>query len=126
MSDEIFNPTDHTVAEVLAYVEGADPEERARVLSTERGGKSRARILRVDDRGVTHEVENNEAVNVEPEPFDATAEGTRAVDELIGDAQVLPRRRQFALAQHIADVAVAGKTVPISDAVKANLRIGEQ
>jgi|GEM_PF-4666735 len=125
MSDEIFNPTDHTAAEVLAYVEVADPDERARVFATERGGKARARVLKVDDRGVAHEDEGDEVVDVEPEPFDATAEGTRAVDELIGDAKVLPRRREFALAQHIADVAVAGKAIPVSDAVKANLRIGE-
>jgi trigger factor len=39
-----FDPSEHTVAEVTAYLEGADNRERGRVLRAERGGKNRATI----------------------------------------------------------------------------------
>jgi hypothetical protein len=42
---EQFDPSQHTVAEVNAYLEDADPDEKARVLEQERAGKARKGIL---------------------------------------------------------------------------------
>lgn len=44
-----FDPGEHSVKEVRAYLEGADEEETARVLAAERNGKSRAGILALHD-----------------------------------------------------------------------------
>ena len=41
----VFNPADHKVEEVLAYLADADEAERDRVLSAEAGGKNRASII---------------------------------------------------------------------------------
>jgi hypothetical protein len=43
--DTGFDPADHTVAEVLEHLEGADPDERTRVLAAETDGQSRKGIL---------------------------------------------------------------------------------
>lgn len=43
MSD-VFDPADHTVAEVNAHVEKADPDEARRVLNLERAGKARQSV----------------------------------------------------------------------------------
>lgn len=40
-----FNPADHTVDQVLAHVENADDEEKARVLEAEKAGKARKGIV---------------------------------------------------------------------------------
>ena len=40
-----FDPTDHTVSEVLAYLERADVPERARVIDAERAGRARVTIV---------------------------------------------------------------------------------
>src|SRR5262245_44890987 len=42
---EEYDPADHTVNEVLAYLENASDEERARVLEAESNGKARKGIL---------------------------------------------------------------------------------
>lgn len=42
---EPFDPSEHTVPEVLAHLEGADDDERQRVLTAEQSGKSRMTIL---------------------------------------------------------------------------------
>lgn len=42
---KVYNPGDHTVAEVNAYLETADDDERARVLTVERDGQTRKGIL---------------------------------------------------------------------------------
>lgn len=40
-----FDPADHSVPDVLAYLEGADDDERTRVLDAERAGKARVGVL---------------------------------------------------------------------------------
>lgn len=40
----VFDPADHTVAEVNAYLAGADEAERARVLDAEQAGKDRQSV----------------------------------------------------------------------------------
>lgn len=47
----VFDPADHTVAQVVAHLERADDEERARVLAAERAGKARAGVLGNDEQG---------------------------------------------------------------------------
>lgn len=42
---EMFDPADHTVAEVNAYLDTAEPAEQVRVLEAERAGKARKGIL---------------------------------------------------------------------------------
>lgn len=42
---EQFDPADHTVAEVNAYLDTAEPAEQVRVLEAERAGKARKGIL---------------------------------------------------------------------------------
>lgn len=41
----LFDPADHTVAEVNAYLADADAAEHARVLSAEAAGKNRASLV---------------------------------------------------------------------------------
>lgn len=41
-----FDPAEHTVADVLAYLSSADDGERARVLAAEEAGEARATILK--------------------------------------------------------------------------------
>jgi hypothetical protein len=41
-----FNPGDHTVVDVLAYLADADDDEHARVLAAETAGQARATILK--------------------------------------------------------------------------------
>ena len=41
----VFDPADHTVAEVQKHLERADDDERSRVLAAERAGKARAGVL---------------------------------------------------------------------------------
>lgn len=41
----VFDPADHTVAEVNDYLEDADDDERARVIAAERDGQARKGIL---------------------------------------------------------------------------------
>lgn len=41
----LFDPADHTVTEVNAYLADATEEERARVLSAEKDGKARASLV---------------------------------------------------------------------------------
>jgi hypothetical protein len=45
----IFDPSDHTVAEVNVYLERADDDERDRVLAAERAGKARTGVLGNDE-----------------------------------------------------------------------------
>lgn len=45
----MFDPTTHTVADVTAYLEKADDDERERVLALERAGKARVGVLGSDD-----------------------------------------------------------------------------
>lgn len=40
-----FNPSEHNVPKVLAYLDSAPPEERDRVLSAEVSGRNRAGIV---------------------------------------------------------------------------------
>ena len=40
-----YDPSDHTVADVLAYLEYATPEERDRVLAAEQDNKARTGIV---------------------------------------------------------------------------------
>lgn len=40
--EEKFDPSDHTVAEITAYIAEAEEEERTRVLNLEANGKNRA------------------------------------------------------------------------------------
>lgn len=40
-----FDPSEHTVAEVTAYLDYATPEERDRVIAAEQDGKARAGIV---------------------------------------------------------------------------------
>ena len=40
-----FDPNDHSVAEVQEYLEGADDEERARVLDAEKAGQARKSLV---------------------------------------------------------------------------------
>lgn len=40
-----YNPADHTISEVEAYLEEADDEERARVIAAEEAGKQRKGVL---------------------------------------------------------------------------------
>lgn len=44
-ADDAFDPSDHTVAEVKAYVAEADDAEKARVIEAEKAGKARKGIL---------------------------------------------------------------------------------
>lgn len=41
-----FNPADHNVADVIAYLADADEDERACVLAAEEAGEARATILK--------------------------------------------------------------------------------
>ncbi|MEW1638648.1 hypothetical protein AB0469_31890 [Streptomyces sp. NPDC093801] len=41
-----FDPSEHNVADVLAYLADADEDERARVLAAEEAGDARATILK--------------------------------------------------------------------------------
>lgn len=41
----VDDPSGHTVRDVNAYLAGADPDERRRVLAAEADGKARVRIL---------------------------------------------------------------------------------
>lgn len=43
---EAFDPSGHTVVDVLAYLADADEDERARVLAAEAAGEARATILK--------------------------------------------------------------------------------
>ncbi|WKD36508.1 hypothetical protein [Streptomyces xanthophaeus] len=43
---EAFDPADHNVVDVLAYLADADEDERARVLAAEEAGEARATILK--------------------------------------------------------------------------------
>lgn len=45
-----FDPSDHGIGKVKAYLEGADEEERQRVLDAERNGKARKSLLPDDER----------------------------------------------------------------------------
>ena len=45
---QLYDPGAHTVAEVLAYLDAADPAEQVRVLEAERNGKARKGILGED------------------------------------------------------------------------------
>jgi len=45
----VFDPADHTVAEVNAHLEKADDDERERVLAAERAGQARKGILGDDN-----------------------------------------------------------------------------
>ncbi|MDH6435607.1 hypothetical protein M2158_004084 [Streptomyces sp. SAI-144] len=40
-----FDPSEHHAPEVLAYLDGVDEDERARILAAEAGGKKRKSIL---------------------------------------------------------------------------------
>lgn len=113
MSD--FDPGEHTVAQVREHLAGADEAERERVLEAERAGKARASLIGSDES----------PASPEPDRFDATATAQAAIDELVGDATVLPRRRDYATVLHTADVAAAGRAVEPSETVRAALRIGE-
>lgn len=42
---EAFDPTEHNVEEVKAHLDGADEEERTRVLAAEQNGKARSSVL---------------------------------------------------------------------------------
>lgn len=42
---KVFDPTEHTVAEVNAYLDKADSDERVRVLAAERDGQARKTVL---------------------------------------------------------------------------------
>lgn len=42
---DVFNPADNTIEKVLAYLETADNEERARVLEAEKAGKNRPTLI---------------------------------------------------------------------------------
>lgn len=42
---DLFDPTKHTVAEVKEYLDGANDEERARVLEAEAAGDARATLI---------------------------------------------------------------------------------
>lgn len=42
---EAFDPTEHNVEEVKAHLDGADEEERTRVLAAEQDGKARSSVL---------------------------------------------------------------------------------
>jgi len=42
----VFDPAEHNVVDVLAYLADADEDERARVLAAEAAGESRATILK--------------------------------------------------------------------------------
>lgn len=43
-SGSVFDPSEHTVAEVLAYLKDADDDEKSRVIEVERSVKGRATI----------------------------------------------------------------------------------
>lgn len=43
---EAFDPADHNVVDVVAYLADADEDERARVLAAEAAGEARATILK--------------------------------------------------------------------------------
>lgn len=45
-TSDTFDPADHTVAEVLAYLGSAGVDEHARVLAAEAAGQARATILK--------------------------------------------------------------------------------
>ena len=47
----IFDPSAHSVADVNAYLEKAEDDERERVLAAERSGKARVGVLGNDDSG---------------------------------------------------------------------------
>lgn len=42
---EPFDPSSHTVAEVVAHLEGADDDEHSRVIEAEQAGKNRTGIV---------------------------------------------------------------------------------
>ncbi|MGW3572182.1 hypothetical protein ACWDSL_51470 [Streptomyces sp. NPDC000941] len=44
-SDEQFDPAKHSVKEVLAYLDTADPDEAERVIAAEQAGEARKTIL---------------------------------------------------------------------------------
>lgn len=48
--EEEFDPNDHSISEVRAYLAVADQEERQRVLSAEQEGKARKTLLPDDER----------------------------------------------------------------------------
>lgn len=65
-----FDPSDHSVADVVAYLEQADDDERVRVLSEEADGKDRASLR---DWTPSEEPEVAEEVAA-PEPVDPSEE----------------------------------------------------
>jgi hypothetical protein len=52
-TEQLFDPAEHNVAEVLAYLERADDTERDRVLGAEKAGKDRSSVAAFG--GVTDE-----------------------------------------------------------------------
>ncbi|MFJ1865541.1 hypothetical protein ACIOD1_13000 [Streptomyces sp. NPDC088097] len=48
---DVFDPADHNVVDVLAYLADADEDERARVLAAEEAGQARATILKKGPSG---------------------------------------------------------------------------
>lgn len=63
-----FDPSEHSVADVIAYLEQADEDEQIRVLSEEEGGKDRASL-----RGWTPSEESSPE-GAGPEPVDPSEE----------------------------------------------------
>lgn len=47
-----FNPTAHTVAEVIEYLDAADADEAARVVDAEAGNKARSGIVNWSPAGI--------------------------------------------------------------------------
>ena len=47
----VFDPSAHSVADVNAYLEKAEDDERERVIAAERSGKARVGVLGNDDSG---------------------------------------------------------------------------
>ena len=48
---ETFDPNKHSVKDVKAYLEGADEEERERVLTAEKEGQARPTLVESDENG---------------------------------------------------------------------------
>lgn len=71
MTDEQFNPSDHTVDEVNAYLADADDAEKARILDAEQAGQGRKGIVGGDETRVTE---------TKAETFDQAAEATAEPD----------------------------------------------
>lgn len=77
MTEDLYDPADHTVGEVLEYTDGADLSEVQRVYDAEEAGKARSTLLETLSKQLevkgwsTPEPEAEPVTEAEPVPAEA-------------------------------------------------------